>query len=165
MQRDYFLSFARYNRWANGRLYDAAATLPADALARHRPAAFFRSLIGTLNHVLVADRIWLARFEKLEPPHRRLDEEPYPQLAALRAARESEDARIEGFFAALTDDAIAGEIAYANTRGVALRQPLWQALGHFFNHQTHHRGQAHALLKEAGVEPPPLDLLYYLRPA
>ncbi len=165
MERDYFQAFAHYNAWANGRLYAAAAGLPAATLAQRRPAAFFRSIIGTLNHILVADRLWLARLEDLPPPHKTLDEEPHPRLEDLWAARQDEDARLLRYLEALAPAAPLEEVVYRTTKGVAMRQPLWQVLAHLFNHQTHHRGQAHALLTEAGLAPPPLDLLYYLRPA
>jgi uncharacterized damage-inducible protein DinB len=159
----YFQQLARYNAWANQRLYAVAETLPADALALHRPAAFFRSLIGTLNHLLVGDRIWMERFEGGGPTHSRLDDEPFPRFCDLKCARQVEDERIVAYAGTLTAAKLAGELHYRSVRGFAQQQPLWQALAHFFNHQTHHRGQAHALLKEAGKEPPSLDLLLFQR--
>jgi uncharacterized damage-inducible protein DinB len=159
----YFRALARYNAWANRRLYAVAARLPAEALAQHRPAAFFRSIIGTLNHLLVGDRIWLYRFEGGGPQHSRLDDEPFPRFSDLQAAREVEDERIIAYAAALTAEQLAAELHYRSIRGFPQQQPLWQALAHFFNHQTHHRGQAHALLQEAGAEPPSLDLVLFQR--
>ncbi|MDZ7714354.1 MAG: DinB family protein [Rhodovibrio sp.] len=83
-----FQRFADYNAWANARLYDAVETLSPEALRAERPAAFFHSILGTLNHLLVADRIWLDRFQHL-PPWRTasLDEIVHDDLAGLRAAR------------------------------------------------------------------------------
>lgn len=159
----HFLLFGHYNRWANDRLYQAAAGLPAEALTRSRPAAYFGSLLGTLNHLLVADRIWLRRIEDSGPEHRRLDEQPFATLPALAAARLAEDERLLVLVASFDQPRLLADLVYANTRGEAQRQPLWQVLAHLFNHQTHHRGQAHALLKDAGAEPPALDLIYFLR--
>jgi len=161
---EYFQTFARYNSWANGRVYDAAAELPDAAYRTPRPAAYFSSLHGTLNHILVGDRVWLSRFEAVESGVTSLEQILFDDLAELRAAREAEDARIERYTAGLSVEAIAGDLHFRTlVKPKDLSMPLWQALGHFFNHQTHHRGQAHALLKEAGVEPPSLDLVYYLR--
>jgi uncharacterized damage-inducible protein DinB len=159
----YFQQLARYNAWANRRLYAVAETLPADVLAQHRPAAFFRSLIGTLNHLLVGDQIWMERFEGGGPTHSRLDDEPFPRFCDLKCARQVEDERIVAYADTLTVERLAAVFAYRSVRGFPQQQPLWQALAHFFNHQAHHRGQAHALLKEAGKEPPSLDLLLFQR--
>jgi len=159
----YFQHFARYNAWANRRLYTVAGTVPAEALAQHRPAAFFRSLGGTLNHLLIADRIWMHRFEGSGPQHSRLDDEPFPRFCDLKAARQAEDERILAFALALTPERLQQPLVYRTLVGQAIDHPLWQALAHFFNHQAHHRGQAHALLKEAGKEPPALDLLLFQR--
>ena len=164
MSPAYFQTFARYNTWANGLVYDAAAELPEGAYRAPRPAAYFISLHGTLNHILVGDRVWMSRFEAVESGITSLDKPLFDDLAELRAAREAEDARIERYTAGLTAEAIAGDLRFRTiVEPKEVSMPLWQTLGHFFNHQTHHRGQAHALLKEAGIEPPSLDLVYFLR--
>ena len=164
MSPAYFQTFARYNTWANGLIYDAAAALPDSAYRTPRPAAYFSSLHGTLNHILVGDRIWMSRFEAVDLGITSLDKPLFDDLAELRAAREAEDARIERYTEGLTAEAIAGDLHFRTiVQPEEVSMPLWQTLGHFFNHQTHHRGQAHALLKDAGVEPPSLDLVYYLR--
>ncbi len=164
MSPEYFQTLAGYNTWANGLVYDAAARLPDSAYRRPRPAAYFSSLHGTLNHVLVGDRVWMSRFEAVESGVTGLDQILFDDLAELRAAREAEDARIERYTAGLTAEAIAGDLHFRTiVQPKEVTMPLWQTLGHFFNHQTHHRGQAHALLKDAGVEPPAIDLIYYLR--
>ena len=164
MAPDYFQTLARYNTWANTRLYDAAAELPEAAYRAPRPAAYFTSLQGTLNHILVGDLVWMARFEGVDHGLTSLDEPLHEELGALRAAREAEDRRIEAYTDALTPEAIAGDLTFRLiVRPEDMTMPLSLALAHLFNHQTHHRGQAHALLKEAGLEPPPLDLVFYLR--
>ena len=164
MPPDYFQTFARYNTWANRRLYDGAAMVPDAAYRAQRPAAYFTSLHGTLNHILVGDRVWLSRFESVASGITSLDQILFEDFSELRTAREAEDARIERYTAGLSAEAIAGDLRFRTiVQPKDLSMPLWQALGHFFNHQTHHRGQAHALLKEAGQSPPSLDLIYYLR--
>jgi uncharacterized damage-inducible protein DinB len=150
---------AAYNRWANRRLYAEAARLP-DAPYRQDAGAFFRSLHGTLNHLLATDRIWMRRMEGRGEAPDRLDAILFEEFEPLRAAREAEDARILAHVEGLSPADLAAEFEYATTRGAPQRQPRWQALAHLFNHQTHHRGQAHAILTRLGVaEPASLDLL------
>lgn len=161
MSADRYRMFAGYNVWANARLYDACAALPESEWGRDR-GAFFGSLQGTLNHILIADRIWMARLDGRGPVPQRLDEVPFPDLADLRAARAVEDERIGRFVEGL-GDRVEGVLTYRTMAGEPFEQPLSTVLDHLFNHQTHHRGQAHALVSQAGAEPPPLDLLYYLR--
>jgi uncharacterized damage-inducible protein DinB len=160
--RQHFATFARYNRWANRRLYVALAELP-DADYRRDLGAFFGSLRGTLNHVLVADRIWLHRITGEGTAPTRLDEILHDDLASLRAARAAEDERIIGVVDSLSEERLAGSFRYRNVRGQAFEQPLAPVLAHVFNHQTHHRGQAHTLLTQLGREAPELDLIYFLR--
>lgn len=160
----HFRMMAAYNTWANRRLFDAAGEL-SGADYRADLGAFFGSVEGTLNHLLVADSIWMARFAGEAPPPWPLDARPHAELAALRSARAALDARIEAHAAALGEAEIGGELVYRNTAGKAFRQPRAQVLAHFFNHQTHHRGQVHALLTRLTGDAPPLDLLYYLREA
>jgi len=159
----HFVTFARYNAWANARLYDACEALPGAAYFAERPAAFFGSLHGTLNHILVGDRAWMRRLTGQGPEPRSLDEELYADLASLRAARAAEDARILSFVEGLDDAALAAELRYRTMAGEEHANPVGLVLAHMFNHQTHHRGQAHALVKDAAAEPPPLDLIYFLR--
>ncbi len=158
-------SMAAYNRWANRRLYAAAAALPDDDY--RRPAgAYFGSLHGTLNHLLVTDRNWMARFEGTGEAQSKLDAVLFERLEDLRAAREREDERIIVHVAGLFAAALDADFEYATTGGKPQRQPRWEAMVHFFNHQTHHRGQAHAILSRLGMaEPPVLDLLVMQRGA
>lgn len=158
-----FVRFAAYNAWANRHLYAAAGRLSAEALRAERPAAFFTSILGTLNHLLVADRIWLDRFEGRTPAHARLDEIVHEDLAELAAARRQEDGRIQAFVDGLRERDLDSTLTYRRSDGTPQGGPLGPHLAHFFNHQTHHRGQAHALLLAAGLHPPQLDYIYYLR--
>jgi uncharacterized damage-inducible protein DinB len=159
---EHYRMFAAYNAWANTRLYDAAEKL-SDADYHADRGAFFGSLHRTLNHLLVGDRIWMHRFDGEGETYNQLDLVLFRDLASLREAREAEDARIVRYTDGLDETVLATEFSYRNTQGVASETPLAPALDHFFNHQTHHRGQAHVLVSAAGAAPPPLDLLIWLR--
>ncbi len=158
-----FEQLAAYNRWANARLYETALALSDDDYRRD-VGAFFRSLHGTLNHLMVGDRIWMKRLTGEGEAPDRVDaiiSEDRRQLALMRA---DEDDRIIRFIATLDDAALAGTLQYATTSGKAFEQMRADVLSHFFNHQTHHRGQAHTILSiVTGAEPPSLDLLQMQR--
>lgn len=158
-----FTMLARYNSWANARLYDAAGRL-TPAQYRADRGAFFRSVHGTLNHLLTTDRIWMQRFTGEGEAPDRLDAILHEDLPALRAARDAEDVRIVAFVDGLSETALAGTISYRRvTTPERFVQPLAPALLHLFNHQTHHRGQAHALLTGLVGDAPSLDLLPFQR--
>jgi uncharacterized damage-inducible protein DinB len=159
----YFEMLAAYNTWVNERLYDAVAALPDQEYRRDR-GAFFGSLHGTLNHLLLGDIIWMHRFTGAGPEPSKLDDILHDDFADLRQARRREDARIETYVKALDDARLAGTIIYRTTRNpTTIEQELTPLLIHFFNHQTHHRGQAHCLLTAACGEAPSFDLLVYQR--
>lgn len=160
----HFRMMAHYNRLANERLYAACARL-GDAERKATRGALFGSIHGTLNHILVGDRIWLARFGGETVLSTDLDAILYQDFAALRAARAEEDARIEDFAAGLDLSFLEGEIEYVNNESLRLSDPKPLLLAHLFNHQTHHRGQIHDLLCQSGAEAPVLDLHRVLRPS
>jgi uncharacterized damage-inducible protein DinB len=161
---EYFQSLARYNKWTNARLYQACESLPDNEYFEKRKS-FFNSIHGTLNHILIADRIWLSRIEGTETPHRDLDEQPYDSLEELKRYRMEEDDRIINLVETFTTERIGSDIEYVRISEPLKKicTPLWQVLAHFFNHQTHHRGQAHDQLNQTDVAPPPLDLLFFFR--
>ncbi len=162
---DHFRMFAAYNAWANRRLYDAAAALD-DAEYRAERGAFFGSLHGTLNHILVGDRIWMRRFTGEGPTYTDLDHRPCADLPTLRREREAEDKRITAYIDGLDDARLSGTIAYRTVvRPVDITQKLMPALAHFFNHQTHHRGQAHGLVTAIRGRDamPSLDMIIFQR--
>ena len=157
--------FAGYNAWANERLYAAAATV-SDADYRADRGAFFKSLHATLNHLLVGDRMWMRRFTGAgqQPPS--LDAILYDDFESLRAARRKEDTLISRYVDRLSEADLDGTLRYRTVvQPQTIEQALAPALDHFFNHQTHHRGQAHALL--TGIlgndATPSLDLIFYQR--
>lgn len=159
----HFEMMADYNAWANRRLYDAALELSDEEF--HRDCgAFFRSMYGTVNHLFVADVIWMSRFRGDPNPPWGLDHIAQTRLSDLHARRKSLDSDIIGFVGSLSDKRLAGEITYRTVTGPKqVTQTLSAALAHFFNHQTHHRGQCHALLTRLAGEAPPFDLLYFQR--
>ncbi len=160
-----YTMFAGYNAWCNERLYDAAATV-SDADYRADRGAFFKSLHGTLNHLLLGDVIWMNRFTGEGTLPKTLDEILYDDFAALRAARRAMDASIGRYVGALSEADLSRPIRYRTFSNPAdIEQVLAPALDHFFNHQTHHRGQAHALLSSmiGNDRTPSFDLIIYQR--
>lgn len=168
MTPEYAQVLARYNRWMNEKLYAVAETL-SDAERKADRGAFFGSIHRTLNHLLLADRVWLARFNgvaakdgEMAPGIRALDQELYADFGELRSERARTDDELDAFVATLNGDKLLGNLRYLR-RGVVNEFPLWHAVTHFFNHQTHHRGQVTTLLVQAGRDPGVTDLIAMLR--
>jgi uncharacterized damage-inducible protein DinB len=160
MSTEWARTLASYNRWMNERLYAACAGLSDTDRKRDR-GAFFRSIHGTLNHGLLGDRIWLARFRGEEYRVASLDQELYADFDELRRERAATDTAIDTYAAGLGASTFAGTLHYTSLVNPAPRKlPLWLALTHFFNHQTHHRGQLTTLLHQAGVDPGVTDLIW-----
>ena len=163
---DYFRTLARYNQWANRRLYAACAELSEADYMKPR-AAFFGSIHATLNHNLVGDRLWMGRITGHDSGIRALDQILYGDFAGLRVARVAEDAQIINVIDAMDLPTLNTALRYAplTDKTTTVSTPMRFVLGHLFNHGTHHRGQAHGLLSQTSVAPPPLDLVVYLREA
>ncbi|MBZ9808579.1 DinB family protein [Mesorhizobium sp. BR1-1-9] len=159
----HFMMFAAYNQWANGRIYDAAAHLDEEEFNRD-VGAFFGSMKGTLNHLLAADRIWMKRFTGEGDAPTALDAILYQALPGLCMARETEDRRIVDWVGGLSDKALSGRFIYMTVSDMrTVSQRLAPALDHVFNHQTHHRGQAHMILTVLGRPSVQLDLAHFQR--
>jgi len=162
--------FAKYNDWMNTKLCEAAATLSVEALQADRKA-FFGSIIGTFNHLVVGDTFWLKRFARHPagfaslapivdlPAPAALNDIVFADLDALTVRRKMLDRIILEWVEELTDAHLQAVFHYHNTRGIPGHKPLASVLMHFFNHQTHHRGQLSTLLFQAGVDPGVTDLL------
>ena len=168
---DHYRFMARYNRWMNQRLYAACETLGDEERKRQR-GAFFCSLHRTLTHLVLADRMWLHRFASQEATFAALPaaalalpegcdytSDLYPDWQDLRHTRDALDEMIEQWLAEMKTDFLTSTMRYANTKGVPRAHPAWQGMTHFFNHQTHHRGQATTLLMQAGVDVGVTDLI------
>ena len=158
-----FEQFAEYNRWANQRLCKDASSLDDD-LRNRDIGLFFRSLHGTLNHLLVGDRIWLRRLTGEGSLPTRLSEILFEDFGELSEARAQEDERIIRVVSSISDADLEARFTYRTLAGKEYTIRRDDFLAHFFNHQTHHRGQAHAALTIIGIpEPKPLDLLVMQR--
>jgi len=164
----HFQMLARYNTLANQRIYHSCSQLSTAELRRFRPA-FFGSIYATLNHILIGDRLWLARFAGQTISSGNLDavlpEKFSEKFSELKAARIIEDARIEDFFRHLTQDFLRDTIYYTNNEGNLHQDPMDLLIAHFFNYQTHHRGQIHDMISQTEIPPPILDLHRLIRPA
>jgi uncharacterized damage-inducible protein DinB len=159
---DYARTPARYNRWMNRALHDCSAQL-TDAQRKEDVGAFFKSIHGTLNHLLLGDSIWMGRFQGpvFVPRTGSLAEEVHADFGELRRAREAMDARILDWAGMLTHEVLAGELRYTSIVNPAPRvMPMALAVTHFFNHQTHHRGQVTTLLMQRGIDPGVTDLMW-----
>ncbi len=160
--RDHFRKFAGYNQWVNKRLYDALSQLSEQEMQKDL-GAFFGTLTGTLNHLLVGDLLWMQRFDKGGLKPETLDTVLHENFAELRKHREETDERIIRFISGCSNDYLASHMAYRTSAGIDCRDRISDMLTHMFNHQTHHRGQCHHMLSQLGKAPPPLDMIYFIR--
>jgi uncharacterized damage-inducible protein DinB len=162
----YAATMARYNAEMNRRLYEAAWRLPDDVRRAGR-GAFWGSIHGTLCHLVWADRTWMARFDDWEKPSVSISQSAtmIESFDELRATREADDARLIAFADGITETWLAGDLTWFS--GAAQREltgPRDFLLTHLFNHQTHHRGQAHALITAAGEKTGDTDLVLVTHP-
>ncbi|MEH2154327.1 DinB family protein [Nostoc sp.] len=160
---EHFQMLSRYNSLANHRLYEVCSLLSDVELKQTRPA-FFKSIYGTLNHIMIGDCIWMGRFTGQEMSSQGLDAILYDKFEELRAARVLEDDRITAFIDNLDDEFLKGIITYKNNQGKIYSDPMNLLLAHFFNHQTHHRGQIHDMLTQTEIAPPSLDMHRVISP-
>jgi uncharacterized damage-inducible protein DinB len=159
----HYRMLAHYNRVANERLYERCAQLEEEEYRRQRKGSF-GSIHALLNHILLGDRIWMARFQgggQTTPP---LSTILYDDFPSLRGARTEEDRLIEDFFARLSEGFFDRSLEYTNSLGQHCVDPPSVAVTHLFNHQTHHRGQVHVMLSQTTVAPPSLDLHRIVNP-
>ena len=172
-QPEYLAILAAYNADMNRQVYDAAARLPPGEFTAER-GAFFGSLAGTLNHLLAGDTIWLGRFAGFRPAFTALAgvrDLPQPgglahrfsnDLGVLGAQRQQLDAMITAWAPQVSADDLAATFEYRSTQGGTYRKNFGLVVTHFFNHQTHHRGQASTLLSQAGIDIGTTDLIVWV---
>jgi uncharacterized damage-inducible protein DinB len=157
----YIQRMARYNRWQNQNLYGVADTLAEDERRRER-GAFFGSIQKTLSHLIWADRTWLSRFTPTVPPPEcgiAGSVSLYPDWEPLKRERGAFDTTIIAWADKLDPAWLNGELTWFSAgAGREVTKPKWLLVSHFFNHQTHHRGQVHCLLTQAGGKPHDTDL-------
>ena len=153
-------TMARYNQWMNERIYEICAQL-SDEDRKRDAGAFFKSIHGTLNHVLVGDKVWYGRFTGTTFAFASLAQELHAEFADLRADRAAMDRSILEWAQSLTDEDLESELSYTSAvKPQARRYPMWFAVAHFFNHQAHHRGQLTTLLSQRGIDPGVTDLIW-----
>lgn len=170
MLTKHFTLMASYNQWMNTKLYAATATLPNEKISEHS-GAFFGSILGTLNHILIADTAWLKRFAHHShsfstlnniadlPMPTRLDAMLHHDFEQLTIARRLLDDTIIHLCDELTDEILLQPLTYHNMKGERFTKQFSFLLQHFFNHQTHHRGQTTTLLFQKSVDVGVTDLL------
>ncbi|WNK00402.1 DinB family protein [Thalassospiraceae bacterium LMO-JJ14] len=153
---------ARYNKWANDRISSAIAEISeADYMAPRE--AFFGSIHGAANHLLLVDRLWRGRMEGKPYPAESLDQIVCQDREAFIRERAREDDKLIDFVDGFDAVALEEDFSYKTMNGIGSTDKRRAVLAHIFNHATHHRGQMHALLSQVPSDPPPLDLIPYLR--
>jgi uncharacterized damage-inducible protein DinB len=156
----YVQRMSRYNRWQNENLYSVADRLP-DADRRQNRGAFFGSIHATLSHLLWGDRIWMSRFANWPKPDGGIKDSValFDDWDNLRRERVTTDSDLIGWADSVDPQWIAGDMTYfSGAVGKEITRPMWVLVTHLFNHQTHHRGQVHAMLTQAGGKPHDTDL-------
>jgi uncharacterized damage-inducible protein DinB len=151
---------ALYNRWQNENLFGAADRL-SDAERRLDRGAFFGSIHATLSHLLWADRVWMSRFAGWAKPDGGIRESVslYPDWERLKEARAVSDVKLVAWSNEIDPQWLAENVTWVSMAVQReVTKPVWLLLVHFFNHQTHHRGQVHAMLTQAGGKPHDTDL-------
>ncbi len=160
---DYFTTLARYNLWATQRLLAAVDKLD-DVSYRKDVGLFFKSIHGTLNHMLVGEHLlWYPRFAKGLSPKLTLDMEAEPVRERLGQALKGGAANWQPLIESWPTERFEGKLSYTTTRGQALSLPFVPTLAHVFNHGTHHRGQITAAMTALGQPCPVLDLVFMLQ--
>lgn len=157
---EYCVSMAHYNAWQNAQLTELLAPMPQAELTRDR-GGFFGSILGTLNHLLWVDLVWMARFAEGEAPEGGIASSParHATFDAWRAERQAADRRFLSWADGVQVVDLEGDLTwYSGAAGREVSRPLAGLVVHMFNHQTHHRGQVHAMLTAAGREAPVSDL-------
>ncbi len=158
VEPEYCSTMARYNQWMNARLYASAALLSEDEL-RGDLGAFFGSIFATFNHLLWADQLWMSRFTARPRPAVGIGECMHDDFDALQSAREAMDREIREWADGVSRDWLADTISWRSGQDGGTRsRRAWLLAVHFFNHQTHHRGQITALLTRLGHDPGVTDL-------
>lgn len=159
----YMHVMARYNAWQNNQLFDVLDVMDEGEVATNR-GAFFGSLSGTLSHILWGDQLWMSRFDTRSAAPASpgaLKAGYWPTDPEWRVKRQRCDRRIEEWAGGLVQSDLDGDLKwYSGTQSKDFVQPLALCITHFFNHQTHHRGQVHAMLTAAGRSAPVTDLVF-----
>ena len=155
---DYYWLMAQYNQWMNDKIYSLCDTI-TDTERKKDRGAFFKSIHGTLNHLLYGDRAWMERFTGNPTANARIGQTLYDEFVELRAAREKMDEWILEWSLHLDVTWLKSALIYkSNVDGKTRRLPAWVLVTQMFNHQTHHRGQVTTLIKQYGIDPGITDI-------
>ncbi len=171
MNAEHFRMMLQYNRWANRLVLEKAALVTPEDYLAPVPGLSFGNLHATLVHALVAEIIWLARWQGGLPPEEikdasasdRLAVEYIPSFEALTTKWQEEDTKLSAYIETLTDEMVDQPLAYRMLNGEPNEQPLHELIGHFVNHGTQFRSEASVRLSQLGLSPGDLDLIIYLR--
>ena len=159
---EYCRVMARYNAWQNAAIWDLVEDMTPADLDKDR-GSFFSSIRATLNHVLWADQLWISRFAGGDGPTTSIAQsvDHTATIGDWWAARFRTDGRVRLWSEDLSALDLVGELEwFSGAVGRAIHKPVGQCIAHFFNHQTHHRGQIHAMLTAAGMKPDDTDLVF-----
>jgi uncharacterized damage-inducible protein DinB len=155
---EYYVTMADYNQWMNQRLYALCAEI-SDETRKADAGAFFKSIHGTLNHLLYGDRAWMGRFTQRSFDLPNIGQDLYDNFDELRHARDEMDREICTWARTLSSDWLSQPFTFTSAvDGQSRTRPTWLLVTHLFNHQTHHRGQLTTLLSQLGHNPGVTDL-------
>lgn len=157
----YFSNLARYQRWAYGRLFERIAEVGDDAYFADRKL-YFGSIHRSLNHLLLVDRLWLARLQGEKTGRVNLAEELETGRRELEALVHEQCEKFIAFCDGLDESRLDENIHYVSSKGDAFTMPLAPLIAHMVNHGTHHRGQISTALTQLGIEAPVMDIPYFL---
>lgn len=158
----HFQKLADYNQWVNSRLYECVGELSEEEFNADTKG-FFKSLCGTLNHILVGDLLWMERVEGYGPKPSTLDIVLHTDFKDLKAARIQTDTRFIHLVQNQSENNFNEILKYTTTNGEPCSDSIGEIFTHMVNHQTHHRGQCHHMLNQLGKAPPSLDMIYFFR--
>jgi len=177
----HFQLMAQYNLRMNSQVYEAASQLSADDLAQDM-GAFFNSILGTLNHIMVGDLFWLNRFALLHgadskqfsslqralhhfPKPNALNQILFEDFSELRKTREAMDLAIQVWLQEdISEQDFKLDLTYHNSKCEGATRDFGELVSHLFNHQTHHRGQVSTLLSQKGIDVGGTDFLVNIIP-
>jgi uncharacterized damage-inducible protein DinB len=162
IDREYCVTMARYNSWQNNQLMGLLDAMDPVELTRDR-GAFYGSVLRTVNHLLWADQLWMSRIQGTDGPVVDLADsvDLHPTLGSWNAERFRTDGRMTLWAEKLNNIALKGDLSfYSAVMGRDVTRPVGLCVTHMFNHQTHHRGQVHAMLSQAGSDTPISDLFF-----
>ncbi|MGK7928918.1 MAG: DinB family protein [Spirulina sp.] len=156
--RNHYQLMAQYNQWMNEKIYGICQQIP-DRDRKKDLGAFFKSIHGTLNHLLYGDLAWMERLAQNRYTPQKIDSELFHDFSEMRRRRESLDREIVNWTKRLSEAWLIQPFTYtSNVDGKTRTLPTWCLLTHMFNHQTHHRGQVTTLIKQLGYDPGITDI-------